>query len=268
MVKPMSRSAEELAALEREIPIESQSARWRREDNEAEEQRRAAREEERQRRERAAHAASRDWDAHIRGIVARELAEEHERMLTLLEGALAVIADDLRQETVDAIRLAFLERGGGLTPRVRGTYRPDEKYERLDIVVCNGAAFIARTSDPGECPTSGDWQLMSRAGKTGQRGERGERGPPGPPGPQGEVGGSITGWKVDREKFRITPLLKGGHYGPPVDLLPLFQEYDQQIHGGVPASKAVAIEPPPRRDPAPIVRIVSAPAVEPPIEEN
>lgn len=62
--------------------------------------------------------------------------------------------------------------------RIRGTYEPAEVYEELDVVAFNGASFVARHDDPGECPGDG-WQLMSVQGR---------RGKPGEPGPKGDKG--------------------------------------------------------------------------------
>ncbi len=70
------------------------------------------------------------------------------------------------------------------------------------------------------------------------RGSKGEKGPPGPqgetgsPGPQGEPGPGITGWQIDRQRFLAVPVLRGSHFGPPIELRPLFEEYDRQVHGG------------------------------------
>lgn len=43
----------------------------------------------------------------------------------------------------------------GRTPIVCGTYDAREKYQRLDIVASDGAAFIAKRDDPGICPDDG-----------------------------------------------------------------------------------------------------------------
>lgn len=62
----------------------------------------------------------------------------------------------------------------------------DTAYQKLDIVACDGAAFIARHDGPGRCPGDG-WQLISRQGKPGRKGELGERGPRGEKGEPGEM---------------------------------------------------------------------------------
>lgn len=71
------------------------------------------------------------------------------------------------------------------SPRVRSTWSEAETYQELDIVALNGAGFIARRDDPGQCPGEG-WQLIASQGKQGKPGDRGqplkgERGEPGPP---------------------------------------------------------------------------------------
>jgi hypothetical protein len=43
----------------------------------------------------------------------------------------------------------------GQSPNICGTYDAREKYEQLDIVALNGAAFIARRDNPGVCPGGG-----------------------------------------------------------------------------------------------------------------
>jgi hypothetical protein len=112
----------------------------------------------------------------------------------------------------------------GQSPRVRGTYTPVERYTRLDIVALNGSAFIARRDDPGDCPGE-DWQLMSAPGKRGQQGPRGERGERGP------SGTIINSWRIDRERYRATPLLSDGTEGPALELRPLFEQYHMESSG-------------------------------------
>ena len=42
-----------------------------------------------------------------------------------------------------------------LTPVVRGTFAVDVKYKQLDVVVSDGASFIAKRDNPGLCPGDG-----------------------------------------------------------------------------------------------------------------
>jgi hypothetical protein len=81
----------------------------------------------------------------------------------------------------------------GRTPRIRGTYDDTGDYLELDIVMLNGASFVAKCDDPGQCPGEG-WQLVAQQGKRGQPGEarKGEPGPRGPAGP-GLVAASVDG---------------------------------------------------------------------------
>jgi hypothetical protein len=109
----------------------------------------------------------------------------------------------------------------GQSPQVRGTYKPGECYSELDVVVLNGGAFISRRHNPGDCPGE-DWQLMSAPGKRGQQGLRGERGERGPPGLK------IESWRLEPERYLLTPILQGGHEGPPVNLRPFFERYHEE----------------------------------------
>ena len=109
-------------------------------------------------------------------------------------------------------------------PKVRGTYREGETYKYLDIVALNGGSFIARADDPGQCP--GDsWQLIASAGRVGKPGIKGERGEPGLRGERGPPGLNIESWKLEPERYLLTPILQGGHEGPPVNLRPFFAQY-------------------------------------------
>jgi hypothetical protein len=72
----------------------------------------------------------------------------------------------------------------GKSPAFLGTWSAENTYSALDVVALNGASFVAKRDDPGECPGDG-WQLMAAQGKRGQPGERGlglkgDRGQPGP----------------------------------------------------------------------------------------
>jgi hypothetical protein len=102
-------------------------------------------------------------------------------------------------------------------------------YRALVIVALNGGAFIARHDDPGPCPGEG-WQLIARqgargvAGQKGERGEKGERGPAGlaPPLPK------LARWSIDRAKFRAVPIFADGSEGPPLELRPLFEQFQDE----------------------------------------
>jgi hypothetical protein len=55
---------------------------------------------------------------------------------------------------------------------VRGTYDPNQAYQRLDVVACDGSSLVARCDNPGPCPGS-NWQLLASRGKRGPRGRGG-----------------------------------------------------------------------------------------------
>jgi hypothetical protein len=126
----------------------------------------------------------------------------------------------------DWICLARAGRNGsdGRSPNVCSTYDAREKYERLDMVALDGAAFIARHDNPGICPGDG-WQLLSKQGRPGHRGETGERGARGEKGERGEPGATVVSWQLDRWRFRVSPLMSDGKVGPALELRALFEQY-------------------------------------------
>ena len=97
----------------------------------------------------------------------------------------------------DWICLAQAGRDGadGASFKVCGTWNATNRYGALNVVVINGAAFVAKQDDPGLCPGEG-WQLMASQGKQGKPGERGGTGPVGP---RGEAGPSVSRMTVDDE---------------------------------------------------------------------
>jgi hypothetical protein len=123
----------------------------------------------------------------------------------------------------DWIRVARAGRDA-VTSNVRGTFSVDETYKQLDIVVSDGASFIAKHDNPGICPGDG-WQLLSRQGRPGRKGETGERGTRGERGEKGETGPSIVSWQIDRERYRASPLMSNGMVGPMLELRPLFEQF-------------------------------------------
>lgn len=72
-----------------------------------------------------------------------------------------------------------------------GTYSVDAEYEALDVVILNGASFVAKQNKPGECPGDG-WQLMAQKGERGNKGERGVKGDRGERGLTGATVASIN----------------------------------------------------------------------------
>jgi Collagen triple helix repeat (20 copies) len=115
-------------------------------------------------------------------------------------------------------------------PEPVGTFDPDREYRALDIVAVNGGSFIARHDRPGACPGAG-WQLMARQGKPGIAGPRGEKGDRGAEGARGEKGASapkFVGWKVDREKYAVTPIMSDGSQGQTLELRDLFKQFQDE----------------------------------------
>jgi hypothetical protein len=114
-----------------------------------------------------------------------------------------------------------------VTPAVRGTYRDGAAYRQLDIVALNGSAFIALWDNPGEIPGDG-WRLVASAGRVGKPGIRGERGEPGLRGERGLPGLNIESWKLEPDRYLLTPILQDGREGPPVNVRPFFEQYHRE----------------------------------------
>jgi hypothetical protein len=181
----------------------------------------------------------------------------YEAQLVSHDGALYQALRDTAQcpGGSDWVCVARAGRDGcdGRTPKISGSYDVCKKYERLDIVVCDGASFIAQRDDPGLCPGDG-WQLLASRGRAGdkgepgplgKKGEHGEKGLPGPrgekglPGPRGERGDKgergepgalIVGWQIDRPTYRAFPILTDGQLGPELNLRELFEQYHDEVH--------------------------------------
>ena len=217
--------------------FEDEMTRWRREADEKQAREEAERER-RQRTERrmqreAAEKASQDWDTYFRGLI----AEEHELMMVILEGALGEQRIDIRDEVGELVDKTMREPHW--VPRVAGVWKENEEYGRMNIVSKDGSAWLAKRDHPKGAPgASDDWMLCACRGKTGAPGPIGPRGEKGPPGPQGEQGATITGWDVDRKRFRVTPILGGGRFGPSLDLRQLFEEFVEQRDGVAKAEAA------------------------------
>jgi hypothetical protein len=123
----------------------------------------------------------------------------------------------------DWVCLASAGRDGvdGKTPNVRETYNVHEKYQRLDVVVVDGAPWIARRDNPGMCPGEG-WQLMSKQGRRGRTGERGRPGEPGPTGPPATMP-QIVNSKID-EYYNLT-VLRSDNSLEIIPLRPAFERF-------------------------------------------
>lgn len=102
--------------------------------------------------------------------------------------------------------LCLAERGtDARTPALRGAWKVEGAYQRLDVVISGGSSFIALCDAPGACPGD-DWQMIARSGRAG---------PPGPPGPPGERGWpgppgvSATAFDVDADGLLTLRLSDG-----------------------------------------------------------
>jgi hypothetical protein len=111
------------------------------------------------------------------GETREDLREEFRKELEAATGKLGVELRELitglrtefaRLETELAQRLTRLEiETAGL--RLRGAYRWDQDYDRLDVVTLDGSSYIARQHSPGPCPGEG-WRILASAGATGPQG--------------------------------------------------------------------------------------------------
>jgi hypothetical protein len=139
-------------------------------------------------------------------------------------------ADEKRMAEIEQrVMVKFIERflSSGLavkTLAVKGTFDPHERYRALDIVAKDGGSFVARKDDPGPCPGEG-WQSITTRGQRGVAGERGERGPAGPIGPAAP---KHIGWQVDAANYSVVGLLSDGTQTAPLDLRPLFQQFQDE----------------------------------------
>ena len=100
----------------------------------------------------------------------------------------------------------------------------------LEIVALNGSSFIAKIDEPGPCPGDG-WQLIASAGKPGKPGMKGDRGEAGPKGEKGEAGlpaVHIVGWRIDRKRYHIYPVMSDSREGKPIEMRELFVQYNEE----------------------------------------
>jgi hypothetical protein len=213
---------------------------------------------------REAHQSDWDsWNAWVDGRINTAL-EHHQEFLTEAVGdALGETRLDLRtefrkelgagiaqlgvelRELITGVRSAFVERDvefarrlaiveketAGL--RLRGQYRSDEDYERLDVVMVDGSSYVSRRDGPAHCP-GGDWQLLASCGAAGAPGPQGDKGDRGPPGPAGETGprgrpaATIAGWRIDAAHYVAIPVMDNGTEGPRLELRPLFEQFFEE----------------------------------------
>jgi hypothetical protein len=114
-----------------------------------------------------------------------------------------------------------------ISPIVRGTFDSAAAYDALNIVALNGAAFMARYNDPGECPGDG-WQLISSVGRTGKPGPKGDRGEPGP---RGAPAASIVRGEIDRKSYTLKLITSDGGEVP-IICRDLFMQYHEDSNHG------------------------------------
>lgn len=73
--------------------------------------------------------------------------------------------------------------------RYRGTWSAGTAYAAQDVVVHNGASYVAKVSSTGRTPTQTTyWGLLAAKGDAGPSGPAGPTGSPGPSGPAGPTG--------------------------------------------------------------------------------
>jgi hypothetical protein len=142
------------------------------------------------------------------------------------------IRDTATTPTLGSANWVCVARAGrdAITPKVRGTFSIKETYKQLDIVIFDGAAWIASCDNPASTIPGDGWQLFSKQGKTGQRGMMGERGPKGDKGEKGDPGPTLISWQIDRPKYRASPLWSDGRVGPNLELHGLYKQYDDETN--------------------------------------
>jgi hypothetical protein len=203
---------------------DEQAARFAREREQEREQERQRNEQAEMRHADEQREAAERWDRHVRDLI----QQQHDFQIEVVAGALAEMRKAIETETTKAIRIAVLEilpkvmeereqstkaiaelvdkvrdeiraetrtnlrlmlLEQGFMPRVRGTWNENESYSALDIVMNDGACWIAKVSNPGTLPGE-NWQILSckgERGKIGPIGPRGEQGERGDVGPQGSL---------------------------------------------------------------------------------
>jgi hypothetical protein len=103
-------------------------------------------------------------------------------------GALRVI-DRQAGKTCAAGERLIEWKGSGI--RYRGTWGPTVAYAVNDVVLYNGASYLARLNNKGVPPTNAtNWGLLVPKGATGAQGATGPQGPTGPQGVAGPQGGA------------------------------------------------------------------------------
>lgn len=125
------------------------------------------------------------------------------------EGALFQARQDTAHEPPHEDWSCIVARGNdGRSLRICGTYDAAAAYAEFDVVMCNGASFVATRPAPGACPGAG-WQLLATQGKAGIKG---------PPGPRGDKGDPGKGARLSLDDDGILTLIGGDGSTSKVDL--------------------------------------------------
>ena len=141
------------------------------------------------------------WHNHFQALLLQEREFFH--------GVMAEVVARLHREILGEVK-AMLDQA--LTTRIRGTFDAKAKYVRGDLVVRDGASFLARCDGPGLCPGP-NWQMVAKQGARGIAGPRGERGKDAP---------VIEKWLVNRQDFTVRPIYSNGIFGPVLELQEMF----------------------------------------------
>jgi hypothetical protein len=161
--------------------------------------------EQRQSRFKLATTGMEGWENYFQNLI----LQERDYFLELLT---MTIAQFHRQITAEA--KVMLDQA--LETRVRGTFQSGTSYARGDLVVRDGASFVARRDNPGPCPGAG-WQMTAK---------QGARGIAGPQGIAGKDSPRITKWELDVASYTATPIMSDGSRGPGLELRALFEDVD------------------------------------------
>jgi hypothetical protein len=159
--------------------------------------------------EDAQDSAASAWKNWVQGTIDNERAVMIPFFEKMLRNRLTDLADELLDiiaPRVKKLELELAEARGALDVlrkglpggalNIRGTYSPGATYLHNDVVMLGGSSFVATRDSPGECPSSGHWQLLAACGKRGSRGFTGPAGERGIPGVNAMVP-TPAYWRVD-----------------------------------------------------------------------
>ena len=111
--------------------------------------------------------------------------------LVTYEGSTYQARCDTARDPTDETHWICVAAGGldGRSLRIRGTYKAEERYSQLDVVALNGGSFVARRSNPGNCPGDG-WRPLPSKAKRAQPAERATEANAGQPVSHSQLGSS------------------------------------------------------------------------------